>query len=574
MMITLLSGTYTFADLDWQSILGGFGLFLFGIKFMGDGLKAYAGDKLRDFIDRYTTKVWMGVLVGIVATILVQSSSASTAITIGFVRAGLMRLDQAVGIILGANIGTTTTAFLVGLKVEKYALYFIFIGAMMLLFSKRKKNAYLGEIVLGFGVLFFGLSIMGTALKLLKDIDAFHDLALLMSDSPLLAVTGGAVMTGLIQSSSAMIAIIQKIYESGGIAFDAVLPFLFGSNIGTTVTAILAAMGGSLAARRAAGVHTLFNILVSIIAMIFLVPYYNFIMFITERFSIEPMMQIAISHIVFNIGGTLLFYPFIKQLVWIIRKVIRGEEQERIEINTNDFDLQLAKSLPSAALEISKRATIKMGEITSECLLETRKLFNKEQKASVDTVSQLEDIVNNFDSKITDYLLIISKEGLSEKDTDANSINLQIVKNLERIGDLSMNLAEFYDLVYDSKEDFSPSALEDVNNMYEVTQHMLNRAIRIYAEDDFALTHSISEDESYVDLLEQKARQRHFERMRSSECTTAVGSSVFIDILGTLERIADHADNIARSAFNVHTTHEPKIIDAESIEMENKNKAS
>ena len=573
-MITLLSGTYTFADLDWQSILGGFGLFLFGIKFMGDGLKAYAGDKLRDFIDRYTTKVWMGVLVGIVATILVQSSSASTAITIGFVRAGLMRLDQAVGIILGANIGTTTTAFLVGLKVEKYALYFIFIGAMMLLFSKRKKNAYLGEIVLGFGVLFFGLSIMGTALKLLKDIDAFHDLALLMSDSPLLAVTGGAVMTGLIQSSSAMIAIIQKIYESGGIAFDAVLPFLFGSNIGTTVTAILAAMGGSLAARRAAGVHTLFNILVSIIAMILLVPYYNFIMFITERFSIEPMMQIAISHIVFNIGGTLLFYPFIKQLVWIIRKVIRGEEQERIEINTNDFDLQLAKSLPSAALEISKRATIKMGEITSECLLETRKLFNKEQKASVDTVSQLEDIVNNFDSKITDYLLIISKEGLSEKDTDANSINLQIVKNLERIGDLSINLAEFYDLVYDSKEDFSPSALEDVNNMYEVTQHMLNRAIRIYAEDDFALTHSISEDESYVDLLEQKARQRHFERMRSSECTTAVGSSVFIDILGTLERIADHADNIARSAFNVHTTHEPKIIDAESIEMENKNKAS
>lgn len=569
MMITLLSGTYTFADLDWQSILGGFGLFLFGIKFMGDGLKAYAGDKLRDFIDRYTTKVWMGVLVGIVATILVQSSSASTAITIGFVRAGLMRLDQAVGIILGANIGTTTTAFLVGLKIERYALYFIFIGAMMLLFSKRKKNAYLGEIVLGFGILFFGLSIMGTALKLLKDIDAFHELALLMSDSPLLALFGGAAMTALIQSSSAMIAIIQKIYESGGIAFDAVLPFLFGSNIGTTITAILAALGGSLAARRAAGVHTLFNFLVSIIAMILLVPYYNLIMFITVRFNVEPMMQIAISHIIFNIGGTLLFYPFINQLVWIIRKVIRGEEQERIEINTNDFDLQLAKSLPSAALEISKRATIKMGEITSECLLETRKLFNQEQKASVDTVSQLEDIVNNFDSKITDYLLIISKEGLSEKDTDANSINLQIVKNLERIGDLSMNLAEFYDLVYDSKEDFSPSALEDVNNMYEVTQHMLNRAIRIYAEDDFALMHSISEDESYVDLLEQKARQRHFERMRSSECTTAVGSSVFIDILGTLERIADHADNIARSAFNVHTTHEPKIIDAETIEMEN-----
>ena len=568
-MITLLSVTYTFSDLDWQSILGGFGLFLFGIKFMGDGLKSYAGSKLRDIIDRYTTKVWMGVLVGIVATILVQSSSASTAITIGFVRAGLMRLEQAVGIILGANIGTTTTAFLVGLKIEKFALYFIFAGAMLLLFSKRKKNTYLGEIILGFGTLFFGLSIMGDALKLLRSIDSFHNLTLLMADNPLLAVTGGAVMTALIQSSSAMIAIVQKIYESGGITFDAVLPFLFGSNIGTTITAILAALGGSLAARRAAGIHTLFNVLVTIIATLLLIPYYNLIMFITDRFSIEPMMQIAIAHIVFNIGGTILFYPFIKQLVWIIRKLIRGEERERIEINTNDFDLQLAKSLPSAALEISKRATIKMGEITSVCLLETRKLLNKEEKASLDTVSQLEDIVNNFDSKITEYLLIISKEGLSEKDTDDNSINLQIVKNLERISDLAMNLAEFYDLVYDAQEDFSPSALEDVNNMYEVTIHMLNRAIRIYAEDDFAMTHSISEDESYVDLLEQKARQRHFERMRSSECTTAVGSSVFIDILGTLERIADHADNIARSAFNVHTTHASRTVDVDVIESEN-----
>jgi len=254
-------------DISWQTILGGLGLFLFGIKFMGDGLKSLAGDKLRDIIDKYTSKPWMGLIIGLLVTLIIQSSSATTAITIGFVRAGLMRLDQTVGIIFGANIGTTVTAFLVGLRVEKYSLYFVFIGTFMLLFAKRKKYSYLGEIILGFGVLFYGLMLMGDALKVMKDIPAFHSLALSMADQPILAVLGGIIMTGVIQSSSAMIGIIQKIYETGGMPFAAALPFVFGSNIGTTVTAALAAMGGSLASRRAAGIHTLFNVMMTIIAM-------------------------------------------------------------------------------------------------------------------------------------------------------------------------------------------------------------------------------------------------------------------------------------------------------------------
>ena len=559
--MTLLTTTYTYADLDWQLILGGFGMFLFGIKFMGDGLKSYAGDQLRNFIDKYTSKVYMGILVGIVATVLVQSSSASTAIMIGFVRAGLMRLDQAVGVILGANIGTTTTAFLVGLKIERYALYFVFAGTMMLLFSKRKKYAYLGEIILGFGLLFYGLGVMGQALRLLKEIESFKDLARLMAGNPLVAVLGGTIMTAIVQSSSVMIAIVQKIYETGGITFDAVLPFIFGSNIGTTITAILASIGGSLAARRAAGVHTLFNVLVTTIAMVFIAPYERLIVYLTNVFDIEPMMQLALVHIIFNFIGSLLFYPFVNQLVNIIKRVIKGDEAERIEVDTNEFDPNLAKNLPAAALNLSKTATVKMGEITSECLHETREFLNQSGKFSLDSIMQLEDVINNLDTRITEYLLLISKQNLSEEDTENNSINLQIVKNLERIGDLSTNLGEFYDLVYESKETFSKDALDEINNMYEVTEHMLNRAIRVYAEGDFSLSHSISEDESYIDLLEEKARQRHFERMRTGVCSTAVGSSVFIDILGTLERIADHAENIARSAFNVHTVHEPSLED-------------
>lgn len=554
----ILTGTVTFMDIEWQAILGGLGLFLFGIKFMGDGLKSLAGEKLRDIIDKYTSKPWMGLLIGILVTVVIQSSSATTAITIGFVRAGLMRLDQTVGIIFGANIGTTITAFLVGLKVEKYSLFFIFIGSMMLLFSKRKKQGYIGEITLGFGMLFFGLMLMGDALKVLKNIQEFHDLTIAMSTHPWWAVGGGIIMTAVIQSSSAMIGIVQKIYEAGGMPFAAAIPFVFGSNIGTTITAALAAMGGSLASRRAAGVHTLFNVLMTIVSVLLLPLYIIGVGYLTSIFELQPMMQIAVAHIIFNLVGTILFYPFIKQLVWIIKKTIRGDEKERIDINTGDFDIGLAHDLPTAALGVAKRATLKMGEISTE-VIETAKLYlNKEPKVSLDSITELEDIINNFDTKITDYLLLISKEKLNEDDIEQNSINLQIVKNLERIGDLTMNLGEFFDLVYDARESFSQQALDEVNNMFDLVIHMLNRSLKIYEHNDFSLLQSVKEDETYLDLLESKARNNHFTRMRSDECPTTIGGSVYVDILGTLERMGDHAENIARSVFNVHTQHEAR----------------
>ena len=549
----------TFMDISWQTILGGLGLFLFGIKFMGDGLKSLAGEKLRDIIDRYTSKAWMGLLIGIFVTVIIQSSSATTAITIGFVRAGLMRLDQTVGIIFGANIGTTITAFLVGMKVEKFSLYFVFIGTMLLLFSKRKKHAYAGEIVLGFGMLFYGLMIMGDALKVLKDIPAFHDLAIQMSTHPWWAVTGGILMTGIIQSSSAMIGIIQKIYEAGGMPFEAALPFVFGSNIGTTITAALAAMGGSLASRRAAGIHTLFNVLMTIVAMFLLPVYITLILRLTDILHLESMMQIAVAHIIFNAVGTILFFPFIKQMVWIVKKTIRGDEKERIGINTEDFDPGLAHDLPTAALEVTKRASLKMGEMAVE-ILETSKAFlNKESKINQDSIEQVEELINNFDTKITDYLLLISKEKLAEDDIETSSTNLQIVKNLERIGDLASNLGEFFDMVYDGRENFSQAAIVELNNMFDLVIHMLNRSLRIYEHDDFSLLQSVKEDEIYLDLLENKARTNHFERMRSDECMSTIAGSVYVDILGTLERIGDHAENIARSVFDVHTQHEQRI---------------
>lgn len=255
----------TLQDIQWDMILGGFGLFLFGIKFMGDGLKSLAGDKLRDYIDKYTSKPLMAIVIGALVTIMIQSSSATTAITIGLVRAGLMRLEQAAGIVMGANIGTTVTAFLIGLKVEQFALFFVFAGGVVISFAKRKKSRTVGEIVMGFGLLFYGLRIMGDSLSMLKDMPEFIAFAEMMGRQPLLALLAGTVLTALIQGSAATIGVVQKLVEAGAMSMSAALPFVFGSNIGTTITGVFAAIGGSLAAKRTAGLHTLFNVIGTVI---------------------------------------------------------------------------------------------------------------------------------------------------------------------------------------------------------------------------------------------------------------------------------------------------------------------
>jgi phosphate:Na+ symporter len=533
-------------------------LFLFGIKFLGDGLKNVAGDKLRDYIDRYTSKAWMGILVGSVVTILIQSSSATTAITIGFIRAGLMRLEQAVGIIMGANIGTTITAFLIGLKIENFALHIIFVGAMMVLFAKRRRTSYIGQTVLGFGIMFFGLKTMGDELKLLKDVTMFTDLTKEMSAHPFLALFSGVIMTSLIQSSSAMIGIVQKIYESGGMSLEAALPFVFGSNIGTTVTAIMAALGGSLASKRAAGIHTLFNVLGTVIAMLFLRQFIEFDKFLATYFQLNSMMQIAVAHIIFNVIATLAFYPLIKWLVILIRKILPGDEPDRREVDISSMDTEIITRLPSAALQISKNVTLKMGDIAIEAFEDTRKYLLKGNKNDLEAVLQLETIINSLDSKITDYLLLIAREGLSENDLEEYTTNLQIIKNLERIGDLSVNLTEFYEMIFDANEKLSDQAMEDINQMYDLVNHMITRALRIFNEKDFNLHTSVLEDENYLDLLEYKARQKHFDRMANQTCLADVGGSVFVDILGTIERIGDHACNISKNSVNIHVTHEIK----------------
>lgn len=544
-MIHIAANTASLSSISWDFIIGGLALFLFGIQFMGDGLKSIAGEKLKDYIDRYTNKPWKGILVGAVITVFIQSSSATSAIAIGFVRAGLMSLEQSVGIIIGANIGTTVTAFLIGLKVEELALYFVFLGVLITLFAKRKKHTYLGQIVLGFGILFFGLRLMGDELSKLGQMEFFTNLTMTMQDQPVLGFLCGIILTAIVQSSSAVVGIIQKIYDSGAMTLTAALPFVFGSNIGTTITAVFASIGGSTSAKRAAGVNVLFNTIGSIAFMFLLTPYVGLITYLSETFSISPMMQIAIAHILRTLIISIIAYPFIGTMVKVIKKIIPGEE-EKIELDLDALDPSLASSLPAGALGVSKQVTIKMGELAADCIRSSQEYFNKKSGKYRNSTKQYEDAINSLDSKITSYLMEISHNNLSEHDTDVFISNLQVIKNIERVGDLTMNLTEFYELVIEDKGTFTDSAIHDINEMYKTVLEMNELALLYYEKPQEKYLKLINDKENYLDLIEEKARQRHFKRMTEEVCVSGVAASIFVDILATLERIGDHIHNITK----------------------------
>ncbi len=535
-------------SLDWGMILGGFGLFMFGIKFMGNGLKAAAGDKLKDFINKYTSNRISGMMIGILITIIMQSSSATSAITIGFVRAGLMSLEQAAGIILGATIGTTVTSFLISIHIDKYAMFIVFLGALLICFFKKQKTIYMGEVILGFGLIFFGMSAMGDALAALKELPEFESIALTMAQNPFLALLAGILLTAAVQSSAATIGVIQKLYDAGAVTFMASLPFMFGANIGTTMTGILASIGGSTAGKRTAALHSILNIIGTIIGMILLVPYANFIQMIAG--NMNPMMQIAIANIIFKTVTTLLFLPFTNQIVAIARKIVPGDEPATSEINIDEMDEEISNLLPSAALFASQQATLKMLDLVRQNTVETMAYLNNTGTSEdLETVNRNEAMINRFDMKITDYLIRLSqKPNLSQKDTIDVRVGLDAVKNLERIGDLSMNLSEFYEMLIESGQKLNPKASAEINEMYEQFLDMYDLSAEVLVTADEDMYAKLQTMEKNLDDMELRFRGHHFRRMAARELSSAVEESIFCDILGTIERMGDHVCNVARAS--------------------------
>lgn len=557
MLITLTEAP-SLQDLGLHVILGGFGLFILGITFLGDGLKEAAGPKIRDYIERYTSNIFMAILVGAGITAIMQSSSAATVISISLVRAGLMTLEQAIGISVGANVGTTVTALMIGLNIDEFGYYFVFIGALIYVFSKRAKTRNIGFVVFGFGITFVGLQLMSEKLGLLQDYPFFQNFMLKMSNHPWLALMGGTVATALINSSSAVIAVVQKIYASGGMDMVAATAFVLGSNIGTTMTALLASMGGSISTRRAGVFHTIFNITGALLVMLFLHPYAHFIEWLNGLLKGNPTFAVGLNHFVFNAVFAIVVIPFIPYYIRLLKVLIPGEDKVVSREKIEPLDYDLIKTFPEGALGLAKQTTIHMARLVNESLETTQTYLHSGEQEDYDVVLQLEEMINSLDTDLTEYLLEIAKEANKAGSHIAETYtkNLEIIKNYERMSDLSTNLVEFYRMAFENRESFSEDALRDLDTMYQLLLDMLNRSLMIFEEEDLNGFEALMRDEEYLDLIEEKYREKHFQRMAEGICDTKVASSVYIDILGILERIGDHGINVARyvsSAVKLHT---------------------
>ena len=536
----------TLADIDWPMILAGLGLFLFGIEYMGDGLKGYSGDKMKDIIDKYTSSPFKGIVIGAFVTCLIQSSSGTTALAIGLIRSGLMTLEQSIGIIMGANIGTVITSVFVGLKVSQYAVYFIILGAAFLMFSKNKKTKYMGQIIFGFGCLFYGLELMGDNLANISKVPEFTQVANYLSQNPWLGLLGGTLLTTAVQSSAAVIAIAQQMYGAGAIGLSIALPFLFGSNIGTTITAVLASFGGTVPAKRAAFFHVLFNVVGSLLFMIVLSPFTLLIEWLAGALNILPELQLSVAHGIFNVVTTAFFFPLIPAIVKLIKKILPSSKKE-INMDLSELDQNVVQLFPSHALAIAKNKIIEMGHITIEAVEGIRAYFETKNPLAKDGVYEMENAINTLDSKITEYLVLISHETLNDHDSNDYLANMKTIKDFERIGDLCINIVKYYEAIYDEKEDFSPEAREDLEAMMDMVIDMLNHAVKAFDTHDLDDIVYVDDKEADLDYFNKKAKQRHIKRVGRKIENSALVNSTYIYILANLERMGDHCQNISES---------------------------
>lgn len=534
-------------DIDIQSLifefLGGIGIFLLGIKFMGEGLQRSAGDRLRELLDKYTSNPFLGVLTGIIVTVLIQSSSGTTVLTVGLVSAGFMTLRQAIGVIMGANIGTTATAFIIGIDIGEYALPILAIGSFMIFFFNNQKVTAVGQALFGFGALFFGLELMSSGMSPLRDLEAFHDLTVSMSETPILGVVIGTVFTMIVQSSTATIGILQGLFAQGAIDIHASIPVLLGDNIGTTITAIIASLGASITAKRAALTHVVFNLIGAIIALIFLGAFTSLIIFIQGQLNLNPQMTIAFAHGTYNLINTAIQFPFIGALAWLVTKLIPGEDSV-IEYRPKHLDPLVIKKSSSLALEQAKAEIVHMGEFAYRGLEETSKFISSSNPKHSETALQIEGALNNLDHKVTEYLVDISADSMTKLERAKHSFLLDSVRDIERIGDHFENIIELGEYKISNKVNLTEQAMEDLNNMIDLTLLTVKQAVESLNDRDKEAALEVTKKEEQIDQMERNYRKKHIIRVNEGLCSATAGI-VFVDILSNLERIGDHAVNIA-----------------------------
>ena len=538
-------------SINWQEIafhfLGGLGLFLYSIKTMGDGLQQAAGDRLRFYIDKYTSNPFFGILVGIGMTALIQSSSGVTVITVGLVSAGLLTLRQAIGIVMGANIGTTVTSFIIGFKLGDYALPMLFLGAVCLFFTKNRTINNIGRIIFGVGGIFFALNLMSGAMEPLKDLQVFKDYMVELSKNPILGVLVGTGLTLLIQASSATIGILQNLYASNLIDLQGALPVLFGDNIGTTITAIIASLGANIAAKRVAAAHVTFNVIGTVICIIFLVPFTGLIQWFESFLNLAPEMTIAFAHGTFNITNTIIQFPFIGVLAFLVTKLIPGED-EVVKYEPLYLDEQLIKQAPSIALGNAKKELLHLGNYAAKAFdLSYDYIINSNEKVA-EKGHKTEEAINTIDEKLTRYLISLSGEALSQKESEVLTNILDSSRDLERIGDHAEALINLNDYLQRKNVQFSEAALEELAEIYHKTSEFVKDALESVENNDFKKAQALIERHEDINNMERVLRKTHIKRLNNGECSTQAGVN-FIDIISHYTRVSDHAMNLAEKVL-------------------------
>lgn len=549
---------------DLLSMVGGLALFLFGMYVLSEGLEKVSGGKLEKILENLTSNRIKAVLLGAGVTAVIQSSSATTVMVVGFVNSGIMKLSQAIGIIMGANIGTTATSWilsLTGLEGDNFLINMLkpmsfspilaMIGIVFIMFLKNEKKKDLGMIFVGFAVLMYGMDAMSNAVEPLKDVPEFANL-FVMFKNPILGMLVGAVLTAVIQSSSASVGILQALCATGSVSFAAALPIIMGQNIGTCITAIMSSVGTTKNAKRAAVVHLLFNLIGT---TIFMIVFYTINAFVHFEFLEAAANEtgIAIIHTAFNVLATIVLLPMANILeklsLMIVKKDAEEEKQEAQQAAFVRMDERFL-STPAFALEQVNSYAIKMAEITKESLDEAMQLFFKYDDDIAKEVERKEQLVDKYDDEISNYLVKLSSKNLSAKDSKKLNMIQHSIGDFERISDHAMNLVDAAKEMYKKEQSFSAKALEELHIFSKAIGDIVDLSVSVFEKEDATAARQVEPFEEAIDVIQKEMKKRHTKRLRKGKCTVEMGF-VLSDVTSNYERIADHCSNIAISVMQL-----------------------
>lgn len=543
---------------DILTMIGGLALFLYGMEVMGNGLSKASGGRMERILEKMTDNIFKAVLLGAGVTAVIQSSSATTVMVVGFVNSGIMKLSQAVGVIMGANIGTTVTSWLLSLtgiqgdnfiltlmKPSSFSPILAVIGIGFLMFSKNEKKKDIGTIMIGFTVLMFGMETMSDAVKPLADVPEFANI-LLMFKNPLLGMLAGLVLTAVIQSSSASVGILQSLCVTGAVSYGAAIPIIMGQNIGTCVTAMLSSVGAKRNAKTAALMHLLFNVIGTVIFSIVAIIFFT-VMNPALGENLITQTEISTVHTIFNIGTTVLLFPVSNWIITLAKKLGRVEEctQEDDVVLLDDRMLQT----PGIALQSTVTEIVRMGNIVAETLKESKEVLFTKSEETIKSIKEKESVVDKLSAGITDYAIKITALQVSEKEHQDVAHLLQVVSDMERICDYCENISECAEAMRERKLEFSEIATEEIKQMMDVCVESYLYAKEAFFEKSSEKAVKVIEKETLADDLEVRLRNKHIKRLANNQCNAETGI-FYLDTLVSMERISDHARNIAEEIMN------------------------